>query len=42
VYAQLPFDDLQTIRHLGTKLFTRIRDEKEQAAIRAFLAQNVE
>jgi hypothetical protein len=42
VYAQLPFDDPKTIRHLGTKLFTRIRDEKEQAAIRAFLAQNVE
>jgi hypothetical protein len=39
MYAQLPFDDPKTIRHLGTKLFTRIRDEHEQDIIRTFLAQ---
>jgi hypothetical protein len=39
VYAKLPFDDPKTIRLLGTKLFTRIHDEKEQAVIRTFLAQ---
>ncbi|MDZ7363362.1 MAG: hypothetical protein ONB46_21980 [candidate division KSB1 bacterium] len=40
VYAQLPFDNPKTIRHLGTKLFTRIRDENQQAIIRAFLTQS--
>jgi hypothetical protein len=39
VYAQLPFDNPKTIRHLGAKLFSRIQDEKEQAIIRAFLAR---
>jgi hypothetical protein len=39
MYAQLPFDDPKTIRRLGVKLFTRIHDGKEQAVIRAFLAQ---
>lgn len=39
MYAQLPFDKPQTIRKLGTKLFTRIKDEKAQALIRRFLAQ---
>jgi hypothetical protein len=39
MHAQLPFDDPKTIRHLGTKLFSRIKSEKEQAVIRAFLAQ---
>jgi len=42
VYAQLPFDDPKTIRHLGTKLFSRIRDEQEQNVIRAFLAQTTD
>jgi len=40
VYTKLPFDDPKTIIHLGTKLFSRIQDEKEQAIIRAFLAAN--
>jgi hypothetical protein len=39
VYAQLPFDDPKTIRHLGAKLFSRIRDEKEQGVILTFLGQ---
>lgn len=39
MYAQLPFDKPQTIRKLGAQLFTRIKDEKEQALIRRFLAQ---
>lgn len=39
MYAQLPFDKPQTIRKLGTQLFTRIKDEKAQALIRRFLAQ---
>jgi hypothetical protein len=39
MYAQLPFDDPKTIRHLGTKLFTRIKSKTEQAVIQTFLAQ---
>ncbi|MCI0695618.1 hypothetical protein L0337_26895 [candidate division KSB1 bacterium] len=39
VYAQLPFDSPKTIRELGTRLFSRIKDENEQARIRTFLAQ---
>src|SRR5881227_1211914 len=30
VYDKLPFDKAETITRLGTKLFTRIKDEKEQ------------
>ena len=40
VYDKLPFDKPATITRLGTKLFTRIRDEKEQKLIREFLAEN--
>jgi hypothetical protein len=40
MYAKLPFDRPQTIRSLGEKMFTRIRDPKEQALLRAFLAQD--
>lgn len=40
VYATLPFDRPETIRKLGPKLFTRIKDPKEQELIRQFLAQN--
>ena len=40
VYDRLPFDNAATITRLGTKLFTRIKDEKEQKLIREFLAQN--
>ncbi len=39
MYDRLPFDDPETIRELGVALFTRIRDENEQAVIRAFLSQ---
>ncbi|MBV9927604.1 MAG: hypothetical protein JOZ96_21480 [Acidobacteria bacterium] len=42
MYARLPFDRPETIEKLGTKLFTRIRDEKEQRLIRDFLAQQAE
>jgi hypothetical protein len=37
VYDKLPFDNPATITKLGTKLFTRIKDEKEQRLIREFL-----
>jgi hypothetical protein len=40
VYDRMPFDKPATITRLGTKLFTRIRDEKEQKLIREFLAEN--
>jgi hypothetical protein len=39
MYKSLPFDRPETIRTLGDKLFTRIRDEREQALLRSFLAQ---
>ena len=39
VYERLPFDRQETIKKLGTKLFTRIKDEKEQRLIREFLSQ---
>ena len=38
VYDKLPFDRPETITKLGTKMFTRIKDEKEQRLIREFLA----
>jgi len=37
VYAQLPFDQPETIRQLGARLFSRIKDERERQLIRAFL-----
>ena len=40
VYDKLPFDKPETITRLGTKLFTRIKDEKEQQKIREFLEQD--
>ena len=39
MHDRLPFDRPETIRMLGTKLFTRIKDEADQAAINAFLTQ---
>jgi hypothetical protein len=42
MYQRLPFDRPETIKTLGTKLFTRIKDEKEQQLIRDFLAQQAE
>ena len=38
MYGQLPFDRAETVDKLGTKLFTRIKKDEEQAVIRAFLA----
>lgn len=40
VYDRMPFDKPATITRLGTKLFTRIKDEKERKLIREFLAEN--
>ena len=42
MYQRLPFDRPETIKTLGTKLFSRITDEKERRLIREFLAQQVE
>ena len=42
MYERLPFDRPETIEKLGTKLFTRIKDEKEQRLIREFLEQQAE
>jgi hypothetical protein len=39
MYGQLPFDRAETVDKLGTKLFTRIKKDDEQAVIRAFLAR---
>ena len=39
VYDKMPFDKPETITRLGTKLFTRIKDEKEKQLIREFLDQ---
>lgn len=38
VYDRMPFDKPETITRLGTRLFTRIKDEKERHLIREFLA----
>ena len=39
VYDKMPFDRPETINRLGTKLFTRIKDEKQKALISEFLNQ---
>jgi hypothetical protein len=39
MYDKLPFDRPETVVRLGTKLFTRIRDEKQREVIRQFLAE---
>lgn len=39
MYQSLPFDHPETIKKLGTKLFTRIKDENERRPIREFLNQ---
>lgn len=39
MYAPLPFDKPETIRKLGTRLFTRIKEGKEQALLRKFFSQ---
>jgi hypothetical protein len=40
VYQKMPFDRPETIKTLGTKLFTRIKDENERRLLRDFLAQD--
>ena len=40
VYDRLPFDKPATIRKLGNRLFTRIKDENERRLIEDFLAQS--
>lgn len=37
VYDEYPFDDQKTVATLEKKLFTRIKDEKQQAAITLWL-----
>jgi hypothetical protein len=39
MYEKLPFDKPETITKLGTKLFTRIKNEDEQRVIREFLLE---
>ena len=39
MYEKRPFDKPATIVALGEKLFTRIKDEKQRAVIRAYLAE---
>jgi len=40
VYDRLPFDKPATIRKLGTKLFSRIKDENDRRLIEDFLSQS--
>ena len=40
MYERLPFDKPDTIRKLGTRLFTRIKDENERRLIEDFLSQS--
>lgn len=39
MYDKLPFDKPETIRKLGTRLFTRIKDENHRRLIEDFLSQ---
>lgn len=39
MYERMPFDRPETIKTLGTKLLTRIKNENDQRLIRDFLAQ---
>ena len=40
MYDRLPFDKPETIRKLGTKLFTRIKQKDDQQLIEDFLTQS--
>ncbi len=40
MYDRLPFDKPATIRTLGTRLFTRIKDENQRHLIEDFLSQS--
>lgn len=39
MYARLPFDKPETIRKLGTRVFTRIKDQNDRRTIEDFLSQ---
>jgi hypothetical protein len=39
MYEKLPFDKPETITKLGTKLFTRIKNEDERRIIKEFLSE---
>ncbi len=39
MYQRMPFDRPETIKTLGTKLFTRIKDENQRRLISEFLSQ---
>jgi hypothetical protein len=39
MYERLPFDKPETIKKLGTRLFTRIKDENDRRLIEDFLTQ---
>ena len=40
MYDRLPFDRAETIRKLGTRLFTRIKEANDRRLIEEFLAQS--
>lgn len=40
MYERLPFDREATVLKLRERLFTRIKDEAERAAIRGFIARH--
>ena len=40
MYERLPFDKPETIRKLGHKLFTRIKEESDRKLIEDFLSQS--
>ena len=40
MYDRLPFDNPATIRKLGTRLFTRIKEENDRRLIEDFLTQS--
>jgi hypothetical protein len=40
MYDRLPFDKPETIRKLGTRLFTRIKEENDRRLIEDFLTQS--
>jgi hypothetical protein len=39
MYDKLPFDNPATIRKLGARLFTRIKEENDRRLIESFLSQ---
>lgn len=39
MYQRLPFDRPETIKTLGNKLFTRVKDEEKRRLIREFVSQ---